>query len=55
MINKNILAVLLYIFAGLVIKTEGKIYGIYRVDLFHYVISIANILFIESLKQLFSK
>ncbi len=33
----------LYIFSGLVVKTEGEIYCIPRVDIFHYLLVIANI------------
>lgn len=33
----------LYIFSGLVVKTEGEIYCIPRVDIFHYFLVVANI------------
>lgn len=39
----GIIGAALYIISGLVVKTEGVLYGIPRVDIFHYLLAVANI------------
>lgn len=38
-------------FAGVVVKTEGQIGGLLRVDVFHYLLAIANIALTKGLAQ----
>ena len=46
-----IVGVTLTAFAGVVVKTEGQIGGILRVDVFHYLLAIANIALTKGLAQ----
>jgi hypothetical protein len=45
------LAVILYAAAGLVIGAVGSWHGWARVDLYHYALAIANLLFVLALRQ----
>lgn len=51
--NYNVFAifgVLLFAFAVVVVKTEGYIYSILRVDIFHYVLVLANFVLLKGLQ-----
>ena len=44
----------LYIISGLVVKTKGQFHGIPRVDIFHYMLTVANISLMLGLTQVAS-
>jgi len=46
-----ILGTALTAFAGVVVKTEGQIGGVLRVDVFHYILAFANIVLMKGLAQ----
>jgi len=49
------IAVMLYVVAALAVGAEGRGWlGVLNVDWFHYIISVANILFVLSLQKLLS-
>ena len=47
----GILGVALFGVAALAVKTEGQIYGFRRVDVFHYILAIANIALVKGLQE----
>ena len=47
----GIIGAALYMTASLVIKTEGYLYGIRRVDVFHYMLAVANVSLLLGLSQ----
>lgn len=44
-------AAVLYVVAGAVIGAEGHLFGLPRVDLLHYVLALANLLFLYALVE----